>query len=161
MGGSGAFAPRFGPGHGAPLPFGIFAAYALVRWRFPGRALLNGIVHLPLVLPPGVAGSLLLPAGAAAEVLGDPDVTPMGPRDAGPIPTVSVRREHADGLTERDAGGHALFLPRTGYAPGTRLRVGIAAQDVILSRARPVGLSALNILPGRVGEVRLARALAR
>jgi molybdate transport system permease protein len=42
------------------LPFGIFVAYALARWRFPGRQILNGIVHLPLILPPVVTGYLLL-----------------------------------------------------------------------------------------------------
>jgi len=42
------------------LPFGIFVAYALARWRFPGKQVLNGIVHLPLILPPVVTGYLLL-----------------------------------------------------------------------------------------------------
>jgi molybdate transport system permease protein len=42
------------------LPFGIFTAYALARWRFPGRQILNGLVHLPLILPPVVTGYLLL-----------------------------------------------------------------------------------------------------
>ena len=58
----------------ASLPFGIAAAYALARGRFPGRALLDGLIHLPLVLPPVVTGYILLltfgrrgPAGAALE----------------------------------------------------------------------------------------------
>ena len=42
------------------LPFAVLAAYALSRWRFPGRGLLNVAVHLPLVLPPVVTGYLLL-----------------------------------------------------------------------------------------------------
>ncbi|WP_424972191.1 molybdate ABC transporter permease subunit [Dinoroseobacter sp. S76] len=42
------------------LPFGIFIAYALARWRFPGRQIVNGLVHLPLILPPVVTGYLLL-----------------------------------------------------------------------------------------------------
>ncbi|MEM7669757.1 MAG: molybdate ABC transporter permease subunit [Pseudomonadota bacterium] len=42
------------------LPAGILTAYALARWRFPGRQLLNGLVHLPLILPPVVTGYLLL-----------------------------------------------------------------------------------------------------
>ncbi len=42
------------------LPAGVFVAYALARWRFPGRQLLNGLVHLPLILPPVVTGYLLL-----------------------------------------------------------------------------------------------------
>jgi molybdate transport system permease protein len=42
------------------LPPGIFIAYALARWSFPGKQVLNGIVHLPLILPPVVTGYLLL-----------------------------------------------------------------------------------------------------
>ncbi|WP_299351258.1 molybdate ABC transporter permease subunit [uncultured Shimia sp.] len=42
------------------LPLGLFVAYALARWTFPGKQLLNGIVHLPLILPPVVTGYLLL-----------------------------------------------------------------------------------------------------
>lgn len=44
----------------AGLPLGIFVAYALARWSFPGKQILNGIVHLPLILPPVVTGYLLL-----------------------------------------------------------------------------------------------------
>lgn len=42
------------------LPFGILVAWILVRCRFPGKALLDSIIHLPLVLPPVVVGYLLL-----------------------------------------------------------------------------------------------------
>lgn len=42
------------------LPLAIWVAYLLARKTFPGRQLLNGIVHLPLVLPPVVTGYLLL-----------------------------------------------------------------------------------------------------
>ena len=42
------------------LPIGIFTAFALARWRFFGKTLLDGIVHLPLVLPPVVTGYVLL-----------------------------------------------------------------------------------------------------
>lgn len=44
----------------ASLPFGIAIAVALARGRFWGKSLLNGIVHLPLILPPVVTGFLLL-----------------------------------------------------------------------------------------------------
>jgi molybdate transport system permease protein len=44
----------------ASLPAGALAAYALARWRFPGKILFDGLVHLPLVLPPVVTGYLLL-----------------------------------------------------------------------------------------------------
>lgn len=55
----------------ASLPIGIAVALLLARGRFWGKTLLNGIVHLPLILPPVVTGYLLLlafgrrgPAGA-------------------------------------------------------------------------------------------------
>lgn len=41
-----------------PVAFGL--AYALARGRFPGRILLDALVHLPLVLPPVVTGWILL-----------------------------------------------------------------------------------------------------
>ena len=42
------------------LPFGLLIAHLLARGRFPGKSVLNGIVHLPLILPPVVTGYLLL-----------------------------------------------------------------------------------------------------
>ena len=42
------------------LPIGVLVAYALARWRFPGREVLNVVVHLPLIMPPVVTGYLLL-----------------------------------------------------------------------------------------------------
>jgi molybdate transport system permease protein len=44
----------------ASLPFGILMAYVLARGRFWGKSLLNGLVHLPLILPPVVTGYILL-----------------------------------------------------------------------------------------------------
>lgn len=42
------------------LLFGTPLAYVLARGRFPGRALINVLVELPIVLPPAVAGLALL-----------------------------------------------------------------------------------------------------
>jgi len=44
----------------ASLPLGVAMAWLLARREFPGKLLLNGLVHLPLVLPPVVTGWLLL-----------------------------------------------------------------------------------------------------
>jgi len=54
------------------LPLGIFTAYALARWRFPGHAIVNGLVHLPLILPPVVMGYLLLLGFGTQGPLGRP-----------------------------------------------------------------------------------------
>ncbi|MBN2631619.1 MAG: molybdenum ABC transporter ATP-binding protein [Rhodobacteraceae bacterium] len=91
--------------------------------------------------------------GTAAEVLGDPALAPMGVRSAGAVITATLVRQHDDGLSELDAGGIALFLPRVEAALGNAIRLRIAAHDVILSREVPKGLSALNILPGTVEAV--------
>lgn len=54
----------------ASLPLGVAVAYILARKRFWGHALLNGIVHLPLILPPVVTGYLLLIAFGRRGVIG-------------------------------------------------------------------------------------------
>jgi len=59
------------------LPLGILTAWALARGRFWGKSLLDGLVHLPLVLPPVVTGYGLLllfgrrgPIGSALAEVG-------------------------------------------------------------------------------------------
>jgi molybdate transport system permease protein len=42
------------------LPLAIWVAHLLARQEFPGKQLLNALVHLPLILPPVVTGYLLL-----------------------------------------------------------------------------------------------------
>ncbi len=60
---------------GVMMPVAFALAYLLARGRFPGKLLLDGIVHLPLVLPPVVTGWLLLIAfgtqGPAGKLLHD------------------------------------------------------------------------------------------
>jgi molybdate transport system permease protein len=56
------------------LPFAIAMAYLLSRPQMPGRVMLDGLVHLPVILPPVLVGFLLLvifgrrgPMGALLE----------------------------------------------------------------------------------------------
>ena len=55
------------------LPIGMGAAWILARYDFPGKILVDGLVHLPLVLPPVVVGYLLLvtlnPNGSIGRML--------------------------------------------------------------------------------------------
>ncbi|MDE7170224.1 MAG: molybdate ABC transporter permease subunit [Mucispirillum sp.] len=44
----------------ASLPFGIFSGWLLARFDFTGKSLLDGFIHLPLVVPPVVTGFILL-----------------------------------------------------------------------------------------------------
>lgn len=53
------------------LPLGILMAWVLVRCRFPGKSLLDSIIHLPLVLPPVVIGYLLLVVMGRRGVVGE------------------------------------------------------------------------------------------
>lgn len=90
--------------------------------------------------------------GTAAAVLGDADA--MGARGAASVLTARVVAHHADGLSELATASGILWLPRIAARPGARVRVRITAQDVILSRAAPAGLSALNVLAGPVVGLR-------
>jgi len=51
------------------LPLAVAAAWAVARGRFPGRAVLDALLHLPLVLPPVVVGwGLLMLLGVRGPV---------------------------------------------------------------------------------------------
>lgn len=52
------------------LVLGVALATALVRWRFPGRELVDALVTLPIVLPPTVLGYYLLVALGRKSYLG-------------------------------------------------------------------------------------------
>lgn len=52
------------------LPVGVAVAMALARGDFIGKQLLNGLVHLPLILPPVVTGYLLLIAFGRQGAIG-------------------------------------------------------------------------------------------
>jgi len=95
----------------------------------------------------------VIACGPPAQVLGDVGV--VGARGAASLLTAQVVAHHADGLTELATAAGRLWLPRIADAAGATLRVRIMAQDVILSRDRPAGLSALNILQGTISDLRL------
>lgn len=100
-------------------------------------------------------GGRVLRAGPAEQVLSDLDlVRQLGLRQAGAVLPARVARHHDDGLTELEVSAGRLFLPRTASPVGAQVRVRILAHDVILSQTRPAGMSALNILPGTVTEMR-------
>ena len=55
---------------GFSLPLGIFVAWVLARMEFPGKTVLDAIIHVPLVMPPVVVGYLLLLLLGRKGVLG-------------------------------------------------------------------------------------------
>lgn len=52
------------------LPIGILLAWLLARCDFKGKSILDGIIHLPLVLPPVVIGYLLLISMGRQGIIG-------------------------------------------------------------------------------------------
>ncbi|MEZ5799072.1 MAG: molybdenum ABC transporter ATP-binding protein, partial [Paracoccaceae bacterium] len=98
----------------------------------------------------------IVACGPADQILSDPATAPgFGLRDAGAILAATVAAQEDDGLTRLDTPAGPLWLPRVNRAPGTPLRLRILAQDVMLARDRPTGISALNILPATITDIRL------
>lgn len=92
--------------------------------------------------------------GTAGDVLSDPSVTPTGVRNLGSLLQARLIRHHDDGLSELNASGIALLVPRLQAPVGAAVRLRIAAHDIILSNRAPEGLSALNVIPGTVSALR-------
>ncbi|GIL00773.1 MAG: molybdenum import ATP-binding protein ModC [Alphaproteobacteria bacterium] len=96
----------------------------------------------------------MLRAGAAADVMFDPSVLrALGIREAGASISARIVGHEPDGLTRLEASAGPLWLPRVDGARGQRVRVRVLAHEVILSRARPEGLSAQNILPATIDQL--------
>ncbi|MFN3938365.1 MAG: molybdenum ABC transporter ATP-binding protein [Gemmobacter sp.] len=92
--------------------------------------------------------------GTTAQVMADPEaLRAMGIREVAVMLPAVIAEHGKDGLTRLEADAGPLFLPAVEGAPGTHVRVRIMAHEVILSRARPEGLSAQNILEGRVSAI--------
>ncbi|TDT75243.1 molybdate transport system ATP-binding protein [Litoreibacter halocynthiae] len=94
-------------------------------------------------------------SGALAQLLSDPAaISDIGVREAGAILNVTVAQADAsDGLSVLATSAGRLFLPKVQAEDGTAMRVRIRASDVILSKDKPDGLSALNILPCKVTQI--------
>ncbi len=97
----------------------------------------------------------MLRTGSTAEVMADAQaLRALGLRELSAMLPATIAAQEADGLTRLQTSAGPLWLPRIEGAPGTLLRLRILAHEVILSRFPPVGLSAQNMLPGTVAEIR-------
>lgn len=98
-----------------------------------------------------IDGGGVVAQGTTASVMSDPAaLRQMGLREIAAMLPARLAAQEADGTTRLETAGGPIWLPGLDAQPGQRLRVRILAHEVILSRARPVGLSAQNILAGRV-----------
>ncbi len=93
--------------------------------------------------------------GPTATLLSDPATAPaLGLREAGSLLTARISAHDSDGLTRLDTATGSLWLPRLTASPGTHIKLRILAQDVMIATDRPTGISALNILPGTITDLR-------
>ncbi len=104
------------------------------------------------------AGSVVA-AGPVGEVLSRPAAVPLlGVRDAGAVIVTKVAgRLLDDGLTELVFSGGRIMLPGILGVLGQTVRLRIPAQDVILARTAPDGISALNVLPVTIAALEQGR----
>lgn len=94
-------------------------------------------------------------SGLLGDMLADPEaVSDIGVREAGALLRVTVKSQDAgDGLSELATSAGKLFLPQVAQTDGTAMRVRVKASDVMLSKDKPDGLSALNILRCTVASI--------
>ncbi len=96
-------------------------------------------------------GGRVIASGPAVDLLSDPALVPIfGAGEAGALISGRVGARAADGLTRVETAGGPVFL--TGRLPGegSRIRLRIRAQDVMLATAPLAHVSALNLLDARV-----------
>jgi molybdate transport system ATP-binding protein len=97
--------------------------------------------------------------GPVGEVLSRPEAVPLvGVRAAGAVISTKVAgRLLDDGLTELQFSGGRLVLPGLLGVLGQTVRIRIPAQDVILAKTAPEGMSALNVLPVMITRIEQGR----
>jgi molybdate transport system ATP-binding protein len=102
-----------------------------------------------------LSGGRIVAAGPAAEVMTRLDLSPLtGRPEAGAIlETRIVDHDAGFGLTRLRAAAGELRVPRLELPVGSKVRVRIRARDVMIAVREPVGLSALNVLPGVITEI--------
>ncbi len=94
----------------------------------------------------------IVAVGPPTDVLGRREMIAFhGPAEAGAlIEAVVAEHDQAFGLTVLRSAAGSLLAPRLDLPVGTPVRLRIRARDVMIATTRPDGLSALNVLPGRV-----------
>lgn len=92
-------------------------------------------------------------SGSAEAVLRRHELMPDA-GDSGSLLSMLVEgHDEAAGLTRLTGTAGALFVPLLPFAPGRRVRLRVPARDVIVALEKPIGLSARNLLAGRIAAV--------
>ena len=92
--------------------------------------------------------------GPLFEVMSDPAAVPLlGVREAGAVIEADVLAHGSDGISTLRISAGDLELPGVQAQIGSRVRLRVLAQDVILSLTRPEGLSSVNVLPVEIEDI--------
>lgn len=92
--------------------------------------------------------------GDPNQVFGNQVSSTLAPRDAGSVLTGIVEGfDAAMDLATVRLQARSLLLPEAGLAVGQVVRLHIPERDVMIATIEPAGLSALNILPGKITSI--------
>lgn len=93
--------------------------------------------------------------GPAAAIMQRLDLLPVEERGEGGSVIEAIVSRHDDtfDMTVLASVAGNIRVPRLDAPPGAPVRLRIRARDVIIATERPLGLSALNILPGRIASI--------
>lgn len=93
-------------------------------------------------------------AGPLQTALSDPETALLiGETEGGALLSASLTAQSDDDLSRLETPLGPLWLPRIDAPVGTHVRLRILAHEVILSRIRPEGLSALNVVATQVTQI--------
>lgn len=94
-------------------------------------------------------------AGPTADIMRRPDLLPIEEQgESGSILSAQVERhDETYAMTVLQSAAGRLWVPRLDATIGTKLNVRIRARDVMIGTKAPDGLSALNVLPGRIRSI--------
>jgi molybdate transport system ATP-binding protein len=102
-----------------------------------------------------LAAGKVAASGSTGDIMQRLDLLPDEERAEGGavVDAMVARHDDAFAMTVLSSGAGEIRVPRLELAKGAPVRLRIRARDVIIATERPHGLSALNILPGRVAAV--------
>lgn len=102
-----------------------------------------------------LAAGKVAASGPTGDIMQRLDLLPDEERGEGGavIDAIVARHDDAFAMTVLGSGAGEIRVPRLDLPPGAPVRLRIRARDVIIATERPRGLSALNILPGRIAAV--------
>jgi len=96
-------------------------------------------------------------AGPTAEIMARTDLFPLTGRfEAGAVIDCTVAgRDHKSGLLRLDSKAGELLVPLPDMDEGTMVRTRIRARDVMIATEEPNSVSALNVIPATVVDIRI------